>query len=127
MTMEKKRILLIDDEASLTRLLKLNLEQTGSYEVREEHRGTRGLAAAQEFQPDLIILDVIMPDLDGSEVAAQIKADERTRHTRIVFLTAVAAKPGARDRRGSIGAHPCITKPVTVEEVITCIEQTLRN
>lgn len=125
--MPKKRILIIDDEASVTRLLKLNLEQTGAYEVREEHQGTRGLAAAREFQPDLILLDVTMPDLDGREVAAQIQADGRTKDTPIVFLTAVAAKKGAGARGGSMGGHPCLTKPVTIEDVISCIEQDLRK
>ena len=125
--MPKKRILIIDDEASMTRLLKLNLEHTGAYEVREEHQGTRGLAAAREFQPDLILLDVIMPDVDGREVAAQIHADERTKDTPIVFLTAVAAKKDPGARGGSIGGHPWLAKPVTIEDVTSCIEQNLRK
>ena len=65
--MSRKRILVIDDEASFTRNLKLNLEETGEYEVREENKGTEGLTAAREFRPDLILLDVIMPDMAGGD------------------------------------------------------------
>src|SRR2546423_5120830 len=61
MIMSKRRILVVDDETSITRLLKLNLEQTGSYEVREENLGARVLEAAREFKPDLVLLDVMMP------------------------------------------------------------------
>lgn len=119
--MAKKRILLIDDEASFTRMLKLNLEKTGGYEVREENRGTRGLAAAREFQPDLILLDVIMPDVDGGDVAAQIKTDQNLKNTPIVFLTAVVTKK----EEGMVGGHPFIAKPVDAEEVVECIEKQL--
>ena len=65
MNNEKKRILLVDDEPSITRLLKLNLEQTGDYEVATENVSKAALATAEEFRPDLILLDVMMPDLDG--------------------------------------------------------------
>jgi CheY-like chemotaxis protein len=77
--MSKKRILLIDDDPSFTRLLKLNLEETGAYEVRTENRGTAALTAAREFKPDLILLDVVMPDMGGGDVAFQIGADRNVR------------------------------------------------
>lgn len=123
--MEKKRILIIDDEVSFTRLLKLNLEQTGAYEVRAENKGKRGLDAARAFQPDLILLDVMMPDLDGGEVASQIRADEDVKHTTIVFLTAAASKKETAAGGGLIGGHPFIAKPVSVKGVIDCIEKYL--
>ncbi len=121
MTMAKKRILLIDDEPSFTRMLRLNLEKAGGYEVREENRGSQGLATAREFKPDLILLDVIMPDADGGEVAAQIKADRNLKDTPIVFLTAVVSKK----EEGLIGGRPFLAKPVGVKEVIDCIERHL--
>jgi len=58
-----QRILLIDDEKSFTQMLKLNLEMSGLYEVREENRGVHALAAAREFAPDLVFLDIMMPDV----------------------------------------------------------------
>ncbi len=121
--MEKKRILIIDDEPSFTRMVKLNLEETGTYEVRQENSAEQGLAAAKDFKPDLILLDVLMPDMDGAQVASQIKADEKTENTPIVFLTATVRK----EEEGIIGGHPFIAKPVSTEEVIECIEKSLKK
>ena len=121
--MSKKRILLIDDESGFTRMLKLNLEDTGAYEVRAENRGTEGLAAARQFKPDLILLDVVMPDMGGGEVAFQIADDLNLENTPIVFLTAAAKK----EDEGIIAGRAIIAKPVTAEEVIDCIERNLKN
>ena len=120
--MKKKRILLIDDEPSFTRMLKLNLEETGAYEVRAENSGTQGLAAARQFKPDLILLDIVMPDMSGGEVAFEIKNDRNTKDAPVVFLTAAARK---NEDEGIIAGRTLIAKPVTVEEVIDCIERNL--
>ncbi len=125
--MGKKRILIIDDEVGLTRLLKLNLEQTGAYEVRTENQGSRALAAAREFRPDLILCDVIMPDLEGSDVASQIKADPVLTATPLVFVTAVVSREEVEAQGGVIGGHPFLAKPVTVEKVVEYIEQHLHT
>ncbi len=121
MTTKKKRVLLIDDEPSFTHMLKLNLEETGAYEVREENRGRFGLTAAREFKPDLILLDVVMPDMSGGEVTYQIESDRDIKNTPIVFLTAAAKKKD----EGTITGRTIIAKPVTVKEVIYYIEKTL--
>jgi len=121
--MGKKRILLVDDEPSFTRVLKLCLEKTGSYEVREENRGTMAMATARQFKPDLILLDVVMPDIDGGEIASGIMADENLKDTPIVFLTAAVAK----DEEGVISGHPFLAKPVDTEEVIKRIEKSLSD
>lgn len=123
--MQKRRILLVDDEADFTSLLKLNFEKTGAYEVREENRGEHALATASAFKPDLILLDVLMPHKDGGEVAAQLKADEALKDTPLVFLTAVVAKEEAEGRSGMIGGHLFIAKPVSPEELIVSIEKYL--
>jgi len=121
MTTNKKRILLIDDDLSFTRLLKLNLEETGAYEVRAENRGSEGLAAARQFKPDLIFLDVVMPDTSGLAVAFQIEADRKLKNTPTVFLTAVAKK----EDQAITAGRPLLAKPVSVEEVIDCIKEHL--
>lgn len=123
--MGKKRILIIDDEVVFTRILKYNLENTGTYVVRIENRGARGLAAALEFQPDLILLDIIMPDMDGGEVASQIKAHERVKHIPIVFFTAAVLKEEVDAKGGVIGGYPFIAKQVSVAAVLECIERYL--
>lgn len=123
--MRKKRILVIDDESSITRLLKMNLDMTKNYEVREENFGSKGLAAAREFKPDLVLLDVMMPDMDGGDVAAGIKGDPLLKHTSIVFLTAVVKKEEVKAREGRIGGFPYIAKPLNVKGVISVIEKEL--
>lgn len=123
--MPKKRILLIDDEPDVTYLLKLYLEKTGAYEVREENRGERALAVARVFKPDLILLDVMMPNVDGGQVAAQLKADEKLKDTPVVFLTAVVAKEEAEKQQGWIGGKPFIAKPASPEEVLASIRKYL--
>ena len=124
--MGKKRILIIDDETSFTSLLKLNLEDTGAYDVRVENSGKRGLAAAREFKPNLILLDVVMPDMDGGDVAAQIKADPKVGKIPIVFLTASVMREEVDSEGGFIAGHPFIAKPVGIKELVDCIDKNIK-
>jgi CheY-like chemotaxis protein len=123
--MNKKRILVVDDEASITRLLKLNLEKSGAYLVQEENQGTRALEVAREFKPDLILLDVMMPDVDGGDVAAAIRQESGLDHVPIVFLTAAVRKEEVKAHDGVIGGFPYIAKPLNVAGVIATIEKYL--
>jgi CheY-like chemotaxis protein len=125
--MSKKRILLVDDEKSFTNLLKLNLEDTGNYDVRVENWAEDALTAAREFKPDLILLDIIMPRLPGGNVAALIKEDAALKSTPIVFLTAAVRKHQVEENDGIICDHPCLAKPATVEMVIDMIEKHARK
>ena len=125
--MAKKKILLVDDEKSFTHLLKLNLEETGNYEVRVENWAEDALNAAKEFRPDLILLDIIMPRLPGGNVAALIKETAELRDTPIVFLTAAVRKHQVEENDGIICDFPCIAKPATVEMVIEAIEKHARK
>ena len=119
---EKKRILLVDDEAMITRTLKLYLEGTGKYEVRAENKGRDAVATAREFKPNLILLDIVMPDIDGAEVAEQLQDDSSLKEIPIVFLTALV-RPGEVAASGSeIGGFPFIAKPLDPEKIIECIE-----
>ena len=124
--MAKKKILVVDDEASLTRMLRRNLEATGKYEVREENSGAHAYETAREFQPDMIMLDVMMPDMDGGDVAAKIQDDESLKHIPIVFLTAILKKEEVAESTGStIGGRTFLVKPVKVDDLIACIENHL--
>ncbi|MBN2120549.1 MAG: response regulator [Candidatus Omnitrophica bacterium] len=125
--MDKKKILIIDDEEGFTQVAKFNLEETGDYEVKIENRGSQGLAAAREFKPDLVLLDIIMPDIDGGEVADQIKADSITEDIPIIFLTAAVTGSEVSSRGGLIGGHPFIAKPGSLQELIDCIEKTIKK
>ena len=125
--MEKKRILIIDDEASFTRMVRLNLEKTGDFEVREENRATHALAAAREFKPDLILLDVILPSMDGGDVAAHIQADRNLKGTPIIFLTATVSRNEAGNKALTSGGALFLAKPVSVEHLIKNINDHLKK
>ena len=123
--MNRKRILLVDDEIGFTRLLKLNLERTNDYEVRVENWPEDALTAAREFQPDLVLLDVVMPRMVGGDVAAKLQADASLKATPIVFFSAAVGKQWVEEHEGVVGGFPFIAKPASVIEVIDCIEQHL--
>src|SRR4051795_45245 len=82
---ERRRILIVDNDPNTTHLVKVLLERTGHYLVIEENDATKAHQSAQNFRPDLILLDVVMPDTDGGEVAARIEADPELHNTPIVF------------------------------------------
>jgi len=127
MTTAKKRILIIDDEASFTRLLKLNLHHTGRYTAETVNDPDQALAVAREFSPDIILLDVMMPRMDGGELASRLLASSRFKATPIVFLTAAVKRNEVSSHQGSVGGLPFIAKPVDFKEVIDCIETQLRR
>jgi len=123
--MKKKRILLVDDEVGFTRLLKLNLEQAANYEVRVENWAERALNAAREFRPDLVLLDVIMPCMVGTDVAARFKADANLKSTPILYLSAVGARRSPEGHNGMVDDFSCIAKPASFEDLIDGIERNL--
>lgn len=123
--MNKPHILIVDDEPSVTRLLKLNLEATGRYEVRAENNPTQVLATVKDFKPDLILMDVMMPGMDGGEISSHLQANPRFKSVPIVFLTAAVKKEEIGSRGGVIGGFPYLAKPIETEEVVACIEKLL--
>ena len=125
--MEKKKILVIDDEEAFGQMVKISLEETGEYEVRLEIKGARAFAAAREFKPDLIFLDIVIPDVDGSDVALQIESDAGFKDVPIVFLTAAVMEPEMVSQAGTINGHPFIAKPVTTEKLIECINENIKK
>jgi CheY-like chemotaxis protein len=119
----KKRVLLVDDEKSFTNLLKLNLEQTGKYEVRMVNWSEDALPAAREFRPDIMLLDIIMPRMPGGNVVAQFEADPDLKETPIVFLTAAVQRSRLEEADGIISDHPCLAKPSSLDEIVAMIEK----
>jgi CheY-like chemotaxis protein len=119
----KKKILVVDDESSLTRLVKANLERTGKYEVMTENQGSKAIEVAQRFKPDLIFLDVMMPDMGGDEIAAAIEEDPQLSGTKYVFLTAIVRREETEPTGSVIGGHLFLAKPVRTEELIATIEK----
>ena len=125
MNKEKKRILVVDDEPSITRMLKLNLEQTGDYAVATENVSVAALAAAKQFQPDLMLLDVMMPGMDGGSLATALQANPKLKGVPIVFVTAAVTREELRQRHGLVGGQPFLAKPVNLHEVLACVQQQL--
>lgn len=121
----QKRILIVDDEPDMTFLVRLNLQKTGRYDVREENASSQAITVAREFQPDLILLDVMMPELDGGDVLAQLKEDANLRNVPVVFLTATVLKEEVNSSGGTIGGYPFISKPFEVDTLISRIDAIL--
>ncbi|MBM3846394.1 MAG: response regulator [Verrucomicrobia bacterium] len=121
--MSKKRILIVDDESSLTRVVRLNLEGTGRFEVRVENHAVNALSAAKEFEPHLIVLDVMMPSMDGGDVKAQIRRNAKLKTTPIIFLTASVSPSEAGNGGFTSGGELFLGKPVSTEKLVEVIDQ----
>jgi len=120
-------ILAIDDEESLTFFIKLNLETETSrnFKVATANSGKEGLKLAKTIRPDLILLDIMMPEMSGQEVAEELLLDSRTKNIPILFLTAVVQKDEVAKEAGFIGGREFIAKPVGKEELVSRIAATL--
>jgi len=121
---EKPRILIIDNNRDFTDSAKLGLERTGRYSVWEENEPARAHQTAQRVKPDLILLDIAMPETDGGEVPARIESDPTLHRTPVVFLTALVTKAEASSGL-QIRGHPFLAKPISVPELVAGIERYL--
>ena len=120
----KRRILIVDDDANSTRLVKILLERSGPYLVLEENDPTKADQTAHSFKPDVILLDIVMPKMDGGELATQIEADRELHDTPIIFLTALVTHSEANSGL-QIQGHPLVAKPISIPELIDAIEKHL--
>jgi len=121
------RILVVDDEPAYTRLIRLILSRNCGYEVLEENDSTRAVDTADAFQPDVILLDVVMPGIDGGEVANQILSLPRLTDVPIVFVSAIAmADAGKHGVTANLKEFPFYSKPVRMEKLLACIARFLR-
>ncbi len=121
---ERARILIVDNDRDTTHLVKVLLERTGHYLVLEENDATQAHRSALNFRPDLILLDIVMPETDGGEVAARIEADPELGDTPIIFLTALVTRAEAKSGL-TIQRHSFLAKPVSIPELINAIEEHL--
>ena len=121
-----RRILVIDDEAGFTKLLKMNLEKTGQYEVRIENDSMKALNAAHEFLPDAVLLDIVMPGMDGGDVAAQMQDEPLLQHIPVIMMTAlVSQEETSQDAVAQAGAMNVLPKPVNLDVLLRCLEEAL--
>ncbi|WP_326556294.1 response regulator transcription factor [Micromonospora sp. NBC_01796] len=119
------RVLVVDDEPNICALLSATLRLI-DFEVRIAYGGHEALTAAAEFEPDLVVLDVMMPDLDGFQVARRLRTTADGRGVPVLFLT---ARDAVEDRISglTVGADDYVTKPFSLEEVVLRIRAILRR
>ncbi|HEX9603265.1 MAG TPA: response regulator transcription factor [Myxococcales bacterium] len=119
------QVLIVDDERDLVRLLEFNLQQAG-FETAAAYTGVEALEKVRQRVPDLLVLDLMLPDIPGTEVCRQIKASQRTRHVPVLMLT---ARTDEVDRvvGFEVGADDFVTKPFSVRELVLRIRAILRR
>jgi len=113
---ETKKILIIEDEENISNILRINLEMEG-FEVEIARDGARGFEAALDFRPDLITLDVLMPQRDGWDTLRDLKQDERTRAIPVVMISVMMEQKKAVD----LGAQYYLVKPFLFDQVLEVI------
>jgi two-component system alkaline phosphatase synthesis response regulator PhoP len=122
---QKKRVLVVDDERHIVRLVQVNLERQG-YEVLTAYDGVECLEKAKAEKPDLIVLDVMMPRMDGFEALQRLKSDPKTNQIPVIMLTA-----RAQDRdvlQGyQYGADLYLTKPFSPLELISLVKRVFES
>lgn len=111
---QKRSILIVDDDVDASQMTKMILEKTGLYTVNVCNRGSEAVKLVRATRPELLLLDVMMPDADGTDVADQIQQDKSLATTRIVFMTSLVSQAEAI-KNPTIGGHPFISKPVSGE------------
>jgi CheY-like chemotaxis protein len=117
------RILLIEDEEAIQAMLSLRLERAG-YEVALANNGEEGLSMVRQTQPDLILMDIRMPVLDGLETAQQLKQSHQTAHIPIIALTADSLL-GDREKCLAAGCDEYETKPIVFPQLMDKIQRLL--
>jgi CheY-like chemotaxis protein len=105
-----RRILIVDDEDDIREVAQVSLELIGGFEVMTASNGRDALARARAEQPDAILLDVMMPEMDGPATLAELRADPATRDIPVVFLTA-NTQAAQRQALGQLGAAGMLSKP----------------
>ena len=118
-----KKILLVDDEIALTRMMKLVLDRTGKFEVFTENDGSKAVAAVRKFRPDIIFLDVMMPEMSGDAIAQELREDKELADIPVVFLTAIVSKQETDTLGSIIGGNRFLAKPVKAEDLLKLIDE----
>lgn len=122
--MASPNILVVDDQPINVQLLKRKLEREG-IRVTTAYNGIEALKSVAAEKPDLILLDVMMPDMDGIEVCQRLQANEETRSIPVIFITARTSKEGKLEGLG-VGAVDYITKPIDLDETVARVQTQLR-
>src|SRR5690625_4925783 len=123
--MSKQTILVVDDEQDLLDLIEYNLKKEGYHVLRAEN-GQDGIQIAREMKPDLVLLDIMMPQMGGIEVCQRMRSDADLRHIPIIFLTARSDEKTEVEGLDK-GADDYITKPISTRKLISRIKAVMRR
>ena len=126
MEINKKKVLVADDDRSVTELIKSSLESKG-YDVVITFDGKEALEIAKIYKPDLAILDVLMPEMDGMRVASYLKLDTDTRDIPIIILTGFVDKENEAQVQGSMRSAKFMAKPFNIKDLIVMVENTIKK
>ncbi len=119
---EKKKILIIDDEEELCSMISLRFNCLG-YETDCAFNGIAGLKKVKEYRPDIVLLDVVMPLMDGWEVCKQIKSDPKTKQIKVILVTATQSDGLLECKAKNMGADAVFIKPFDESEVLAVINK----
>ena len=117
----KTRVLIVDDEPDLAWMMKLNLERTARYEVVTETNPVTAIDVARAFQPDIVLLDLVMPRCSGGELAAQLEAALAPGSVTILFLTAALPTPRTGDASRNIAGYQFLAKPIATAQLLASL------
>ena len=121
-----KHILVVDNEPAATRMVRLALERYSVFEVCEVNDPRGALTAARLFKPDLVLLDIEMPGMDGSDVARQLRAEDAFKQTPIIFMTSLVTEEEAAYRIFAGGSR-VLAKPITMAKLVRCVGDLLNT
>jgi CheY-like chemotaxis protein len=123
--MGRIKVLVIDDNASFCNITKMSLEHGGKYQVVTATNGEMGITLAKRTRPDVVLLDIKMPVMDGGEVAERLQEDSVTSKIPIIFLTGLVKRNEVEEGSGYLSGHPFIAKPFRTEELTKRIKDVL--
>ena len=124
---EQHKILVVDDDPGTIRLLEKRLKASHGYEVITALDARGGLAKAKAEKPDLIVLDVMIPDMSGGEIARKLKEDPDTKDIPIVFLTVLLEQKGKKQIEIDGVTYRAIAKPYYQPELLSAIKKAMRK
>jgi DNA-binding response OmpR family regulator len=122
-TEDKTRILLVDDEKSITESLTINLEATGRFAIEAINDPLKTVETALSFKPDVILLDVVMPKMDGGDVQRAVRAESQLKNTPIILVTALLSNEEVGDGSREAGGDYMLAKPVRLPVLVKLIDR----
>ena len=124
--MYKRRILVVEDELTSQQLIQFHLDNTGEYEVKILPDGRQTLAVAHEYSPDLILLDIIIPDTSGVDISRELESEANLKDIPVVFITSLVTADEVESQDGIFYDRPCLAKPITKDKLLECVRKNIR-